>query len=290
MWERASSVPYDKARLAERRRSRRRRGRIALAILFLLLLAAAVYGIWQSSVRISRVTLYSEDTLLAQYAKEAMRGTYFGIIPRDSTFFFPTSRIRAAILADHPNIAAVSIFRNGFTGISLKPSERVPIARWCGTSPETRFDLEDSDLRSNLVSNCYVFDANGYIFAAATTSMKTINTFTLYAPLDIAQGEPPAVSAVEPLRATIAHADRIPTIFDFARQLGTRGSPTTHIVVRGDEVDAYLASGTRITYVLGKEQSAFTALISANENFNLSDGSIEYVDLRFDGKVYLKRK
>lgn len=287
MWERASSasrgsLPGRGVRLTERRRGRRRRGITIFFILLLLLLATTIYGLWQSSVRISRITVYGEDVTLAQYAKDAIQGSYFGVIPRNSTFFFPASRIRAAILADHPSIAAVSIFRNGFTELSIKPSTRVPIARWCGTSPETRFDLEDSDLRSNLVSNCYVFDAGGFIFAATATSTKTINTFTLYAPLD---GD-----ALEPLRATIAHAEKIPTIFDFARQLGTRGSPVNHIVIRDDEVDALLVSGARVTYVLGKEQSAFTALISANENFNLSDGSIEYVDLRFDGKVYLKRK
>ncbi|MDO8566972.1 MAG: hypothetical protein Q7R58_02365, partial [bacterium] len=62
------------------------------------------------------------------------------------------------------------------------------------------------------------------------------------------------------------------------------------IVIHDGEVDNNLASGTRITYVLGREQDAFTALVSARENFNLADGSVDYVDLRFDGKVYLKKK
>ena len=79
-------------------------------------------------------------------------------------------------------------------------------------------------------------------------------------------------------------------MFDFARELATLGSPTTRIAIHDGEVNDYLASGTRVTYVLGHEQDAFTALVSARENLNLSDGSLEYVDLRFDGKVYVKRK
>ena len=51
-----------------------------------------------------------------------------------------------------------------------------------------------------------------------------------------------------------------------------------------------LVLGTRVTYVLGDEQNAFTALTSARDDLNLADGSLEYVDLRFDGKVYLKKK
>ncbi|MDP2665749.1 MAG: hypothetical protein Q8P23_03930, partial [bacterium] len=143
---------------------------------------------------------------------------------------------------------------------------------------------------SPMQATCYVFDASGYIFTTAASSTQTINSFTLYAPLDMARGGPPAVSAVEPLRTTILHAERLPHAFDFARQLDTLGGSVVQVILRGDEVDDYLKSGTRITYILGHENDAFTALVSARDNLNLADGSIDYIDLRFDGKVYLKRK
>lgn len=257
--------------LGTRRRHRRRRGIVIFSILVILLAAGAVYGLRQSAVRISHITVYGENAALVEYARRAMEGYYFGIVPRDSTFFFPAGSIRAAILADHPEIAAISFFRNGFTGLSLKPEDRVSIARWCGLAP-----IPDID------EYCYVFDANGYIFATAASTTQTANTFVLYAPL--------AGDASEPLRANIAHAEKIPSVFDFARQLDTLGSPVKKVVIRGDEVDDYLTSGTRITYVLGNENIAFTALVSAQDNLNLKDGSIQYIDLRFDGKVYLKRK
>ena len=243
-----------------------------------------MYGLWQSAVRISHIEVYGGDPSLVVYAQNAIQGSYFGIIPRDSIFFFPSSRIRSDILAAHLDIAAVSLSRNGLTNISIKVNDRVPIARWCGASPDTtRFDLDASSTRSNLVvSNCYVFDANGFIFALAASTTQTVNTFTLYAFL--------VGDAQEPLRATIAHAEKLPSTFDFARQLDTLGSPITKVIIRDDEVDDYLASGTRITYVLEHEQDAFTALVSAKGSLNLADGSLEYIDLRFDGKVYLKKK
>jgi len=286
MLERAPSFPHGSGeRLAERRRVRRRRAIIAFGILLLLLLATVIYGLWQSAVRISRIDVYSANPSLAEYARSEMQGSYLGIIPRDSFFFFPASSIRADIISAHPDIAAVSIFRNGLTGISIKTSDRVPIARWCGSTPDAaRFDLNASSTRSNLVAreNCYVFDASGYIFATATSTTQALNSFTLYAPLDN--------DSAEPIRATIAHSEIVPHAFDFARQLDTLGSPVTNVVLRDDEVDDYLTSGTRITYVLGHENDAFTALVSANAGLNLADGSLEYIDLRFDGRVYLKRK
>ncbi len=100
-----------------------------------------------------------------------------------------------------------------------------------------------------------------------------------------------------PIGSTLPNAAEFPPAFSFARQLAAFGSPVSAIVFRADEVDDYLASpagggvsGTRITYVLGDEQNAFTALSSARDDFNLTDGSVEYIDLRFDGKVYVKKK
>lgn len=270
MLERAPSAPYASERLAERRRTRRRRIFFALGFLFCFVVGTLIWGLWQDSVRISRVEVYG-DPSFAAYAEAEMQGSYFGIIPRDSIFFFPASHIRSDILADHPDIAAVSLFRNWFTSISIKTNERVPIARWCGLSPTIGAD-----------EYCYVFDASGFIFAAATSTIPTLNNFVLYVPL--------AGETQEPLRATIAYAEKLPYAFDFARQLDTLGSPVTTVVIRDDEVDDYLTSGTRITYVLGHENDAFTALVSARDNLNLADGSIDYVDLRFDGKVYLKKK
>ncbi len=272
MWGKPSSGERSSERLGERRRGRRRRGLITFLVLIAIAIGAGVYGLQQSAVRISHIEVFGADTSLAEYATDAMQGWYVGVIPRNSIFFFPEERIRADILAAHGDIAAVSIFRSGFNGLSIKVDTRAPIARWCGLAP-TGGGIEEY---------CYIFDASGFIFAANASSTQTINTFTLYAPLE---GE-----TLEPLRATIADAEKLPAVFDFARELATFGSPVTQVIIRDGEVDNYLASGTRVMYVLVHEQDAFTALVSARDGLNLADGSIDYVDLRFDGKVYLKKK
>lgn len=279
------SAPQGNKRFVARRRRRRRRVLIAFCIIFFLLCAGIVYELRQSAVRISHVQVFGPPALptgqaggeagtdqsLAGIARRAMHGYYLGIIPRDSIFFFPASRIRAGIVAEYPDIAAVSIFRNGLTSISVKANARVPVARWCGLAPTIGVE-----------EYCYVFDASGFIFAATATSTQTLNPFALYAPLE---GD-----LLEPLRATLAHAERLPSAFDFARQVSMFGSSVTQVIIRGDEVDDRLESGTRITYVLGDEQNAFTALVSSREHLNLADGSIDYVDLRFAGETYVKRK
>jgi hypothetical protein len=221
--------------------------------------------------------MYGTDQSLASIAKTGLLGSYFGVIPHDSTFFLYESGVRSHLMSAYSDIAAISIFRNGVTGLSIRVDMRTPIARWCGTSLDAT-----SSPRSNLGTDCYVFDASGFIFTSASTSTQTVNKFTVYAPLE--------GTTSGPLRTTIAQVEKLPAAFDLARQLGTFGSPVFSIVFRDDEVDMYLESNTRVTYVLGNEQHAFTALTSARANLNVSDGSLIYVDLRFDGKVYLKRK
>ena len=282
--ERSSSPRYGQGeRLAERRRLRRRRMIFAFCFLALLVLGVIMYGLWQSSVRISRIQIFGADESLSSYAAQAMRGSYLGIIPRDSIFFFPEGHIRADLIAAHPEVAAVSVFRNGFTGLSIKVNSRVPVARWCGG--KIRSDLNASSSRSDLVSSeCYFFDAKGFIYMATNTAIGSstpLNSFMVYESF---------ANENSPIGATLPNATDLPSAFDFARQLSTLGSPVISISFRNDEVDDYLASGTRITYVLGDEQNAFTALMSARSNLNLADGSLEYVDVRFDGKVYSKKK
>ncbi len=174
------------------------------------------------------------------------------------------------MLAANSDIAAVSIFRNGLNSLSIKVDNRVPVARWC----------------ASLDGDCYLFDTDGFMYATTDSTSspqatQPINPFVLYESLD---------ASTSPIGSTLPFAKDFPSVFDFARHLATFGSAVTSVAIHDGEVDDVLASGTRITYVLGHEQDAFTALVSARDKFNLADGSVEYVDLRFDGKMYLKKK
>lgn len=265
MSERESLAARGSERLATRRRTRRRRALFMFGVLLLLLFGAVIYGLRQSAVRIGHVNIIGGDNALTALALADIQGMYLWLIPRDSIFFFPASRIRADILAAHPGIAAVSIFRNGLTGLSIRVDNRVPIARWC--------------VASSTPEGCYFFDASGFVYAT-TSATAPVNSFIVYESL---------TGGGESIGATLPYAADLPAAFDFARQLDALGSPVSRVVFHDDEVDEYLASGTRITYVRGHEQNAYTALVSARANLNLADGSIDYIDVRFDGKMYLKR-
>lgn len=280
MSEKRSLVGRSSDRLAKRRRSKRRRIIFAFSILLLMAGGGVLYGLQQGVVRISHIKVFGASQSFAAIARAAMQGDYFGIIPRDSTFFFPAAHIRADIIAAHPDVAAVSLFRNGLSGLSIRVDDRVPVSRWCGVMPSATTTPLD-------MAKCYVFDASGFIYATTSTA-QPVNSFAVYEPV-IAPGES-SITPENPIGATLQNANELPATFDFARQLATFGSPVSLIVIHDGEVDMYLASGTRITYMLGNEDSVFAELVSARANFNLADGSILYLDFRFNGKIYLKKK
>jgi len=303
----------------------RRRGVLIFSILILITGVALVYGTWQKPVRISSVIVYGANQSIANLVNTAIQGSYFGIIPRNSTFFVPKTRIRSLIMYTYPNVAAISIFRNGLNGLSIKIDNRSPVAKWCGVTmatSSTESILQQSEIIPTFVSavpnthnrECYFFDINGFVYASSSHKVSSkslahkhvsekqvlpMNTFTIYDSLSsttlsitkLANINTQIPKTSTPIGQTLSHISDFPRAFDFARQIAIFGSPVVSVVFNKTEVDDYLKSGTRIIYMLGNEKNAFTALKSADTSakFDLSDGSVDYVDLRFSGKVYLKK-
>lgn len=270
--------------LRERRARRRRRIFSAFFFFVLLLCGAVVYGLWRPEVRITQITVIGKDSSVALLARQALSGTYGGIVPRNSIFFPPIAEIRAAIKAANPSIAAVSVSRAWFSGLTIMMVPRAPVARWCGVSAPGAPGAD-----------CYLFDTGGFLYATATEPLAAV----------VSTGNPDGVATpfvlfdaytgAAPVGATLQHASDLPAVFEFARQVGTLGPSVATIAMRDGEVDFFLASstpgaqGARITYLLGSEETAFSALSSAQSALDLSDPSLEYVDLRFRGKLYVKR-
>ena len=120
----------------------------------------------------------------------------------------------------------------------------------------------------------------------ATSSQPTATTLRLYAEIDSASS-----TASSPLRSRMKDLSELPSILTFVKELKSLNLVPVSLAVRGDEADLFLPSKTRLTYVIGDEESALAlaSTLTTYSGVNMFDGSILYVDLRFPGKVYLKR-
>ena len=280
MSARASSADRNAGRLAERRRLRRKRLRIALGLFALLVVVLTIVGLNQRAVRVARIDVYGTSVSLEPLIREALQGSYGFIIPRDSILFLPKQAIRNRILHAYPSIAAVSIFRSGLTSISVRVTDRTAVARWCGASyvPQTVGTTSEA-LGPN---DCFYFDTNGFVYGTSTEATP-LNDFRLYEPF-------PDFVVTEPGKHALPNTSTLPDVFKMARELQPLGARISAIHIHDSQVDLYAENGTRIMYVLGKEAAALSAINSSRDSVSLADGSLEYVDVRFDGKLYLKRK
>jgi hypothetical protein len=231
-------------------------------------------------------------------------GTMNYIFPRNSIFFFPESEIRSQILQQYPDLSAVSISRESFDSIAMDSIPRELAFLWCGTSYTAVPEIVAAPLISTASStsatsttpiapeitteaSCYDADSEGFIFTAdANATSSPTDALRVYGALAVA-----TTTNASLIGQKVAQANDIPNALQFVKAIRSMGVSIVALVIRGSagEADLYTQSGTRITYVVGQESAAVQLAQSAFPSLNLNDGSLEYVDLRFDGKVYFKK-
>lgn len=264
-----------KKTLRERREESRRTTSLLFFAGLLVVIGGVFYLLWMPEARIRNINASGvpESEAISTMVTEELSGTYYRVIPRDSFLFFPERTIRARILAAHPALSSLSIKRTGLDSIVLSATARQSAFLWCGT-PEA---VGSAD-------SCFEADGKGLVFVASGSEAST-TALHVFAELDSASS-----TAVYPLGAHVVGTDDIPAILRLTRAIQALGTSLRSVSIRGDEADLMTEGGTRITYVIGNESAASKDAAAAFPSLNLVDGSIEYIDLRFPGKVYLKRR
>lgn len=265
--------PTSKESLKIRRARARKIVVIFLGLLGVALVAATFYLCWLPALRVDQVEAVgpnSDDVVML--TKKELAGTHLFIVPRNSLFFIPETDIRKRILEAHPDIVAVSIKDKGLQGIRVTSVPRDSAFLWCGIT------------REQTQETCYEADADGLVFLLHTSDTTASSTLLLkvYAPL---KGD-----NAEPVRAHVTQTDSLPKALRLAKAFRQLGANSAALALRGDEADFYTLGGTRITYVIGREENAAALAASVFPKLQLNDGSVEYVDLRFETKVYLRKQ
>jgi hypothetical protein len=276
---RREKVPQGREReplKVRRKRARKFRRRIILAILIILLVGAGVC-LWLPLFRVEQVQASGPHAPEIQsLVLQSIAGSKYYAVPKNSFFFIPKSEIRTAIQHAYPDVAAVTIKRTSLNGLAVVTIPRESAFLWCGVSSQA-ITFSDASTTSN-GDPCYDADSLGYVFAPEPGAGTTLKIYG-------------ALETTDPnvLGQRIADARHIPSVLQFVKVMRGLGVSISTIDLRGDEADLYTLQNTRITYVLGKEATAAQLATSAFPTMNINDGSLEYVDLRFDGKVYFKK-
>jgi len=259
------------------------------------LIAGFFYGVWRPTFRIQEVSAEGPGAeVVRQIVKTKLEGTYLYVIPRNSVFFYQQTKMRTAILDAVPEVVAVSLKRDSFSSLAVLTVPRQQSFIWCGTTIDTPVPE----------GGCYEADVLGYLFKqgeitegqpAATFATSTASTTApsakdthgqvrVYGSLDteLKDGQ-------SPIRRHVGSADKMADALIFVNAMRTLGAPVSALAIRGDEADLWISGRTRITYILGHEKEAADTAASALPTLTLTNGSVQYVDLRFPAKAYVKR-
>lgn len=264
--------------LKNKRRKERRTARVVLVLFVIGVCSLLLYLVWRPALRVSDVSATGPQIeRIRAESKALLEGTYAYSIPRNSIFFFPEDTIRKSILKNYPDVVAVSISRTSFHSIEVRAVPRASSFIWCGAR---RDEL--------LQTGCFNADAEGLIFknvneGEQTESAQASSTLRVYASLnqEILEGQ-------SPVGAHVVHPEAVPKALQFIKALKQLGVPVEALTIRGDEADVWIGR-TRITYVLGHEEEAAGLAASTLPQLSLRDNTIEYVDLRFVTKAYIKK-
>lgn len=266
--------------LKQRRKQKRRSFQYVLLALLGLIVGGIFFTLWQPMFRVTEVNAGGPGAETAvQVVKGELAGTYAYLIPRNSVFFLPEERMRASLIEAIPEASAVSLRRTSFSSLFVETTGRAELFIWCGSSIDA--PLPDG--------SCYEADINGFIFRRAadistSTSQTPREQVRVFGALN-RENTPDG----SPVGAQLAFTGSMTDALKFVDAIRELGAPVSALAIRGDEADLWLGRPARITYVLGKEKDAAFLAASALPAINLADQTIQYIDLRFPGKAYIKR-
>lgn len=199
---------------------------------------------------------------------------WLGIIPRNNFLFMSVGGISGAVRSAFPDIANVRTVLAGLGGLTVEVSERAPFANWCSAvSPQ----------------NCYVIDAGGFAFQkpelpiiATTTATTTASILTIFTP------------TAPKYEANVFDGNGLKNLLGFIKSFQSAGFKIFSVKIKDTDYFFTFSDNSEIMVQGGDNPDDIAAKLSSIESDlqkeGAAAGSVEYIDLRYGNKVYLKMK
>jgi len=285
---RRRDIPHSKERI-RRKRNYVIQNTTLIVFALILFVGTLVWILSDERVRISRIDVSGnvviQDHEIEDHVNEVLNGKYLFLFPRDSVFLYPRKEIYDSVRSDFKRILKLEVERKNLTVLSIQIEERQPHALWCG----------DEYRKIDESSVCYFLDAGGYIFSEAPQ-------FTGSAYFEFFGPHTSATTTEKISDTPIGTQYRTPLEFEKINQfkenlerlsIGTRAMAALPF---GDYV-LYMNEGGKVFWNIKREPldlaSDFEAayrIEMGDPNDSLTREKIEYIDMRFENKVFFKKK
>jgi len=275
--------------LSKKRRHERRRRHIVRfvwgCILVAVIIACLSFISFTNALRVSTISITGNDivpeTDIQAVVDEMTSSRMLFIFSRKNIALFPTRAIEKKILSSIPRIETVSVRRVGFNSVNIIVGERKPSALWCRST--------SADAPEFSAEHCYLLDYQGLIFADAPTySGPVFIRFVEHTEDDSS-----------PIWRNFLPVDRFQSLLSFVNDLGSvsvvKSKPSIVFMRSDGDIDIIFDDNLKLSLSgsrpLSDSRRAIELLL-VNSDFVslLKDASkhLEYLDARFEGKVFYK--
>lgn len=253
----------------KKKKTRKRIKRIFLGVAAAGLLGLLVWLVRLDTFLISKISVVGSaverDAMVAE-VQSGLAGNYGWVVPRANAFFYPQNNLQATLVDKFPGFKSIDVGLEGLNTLVVTVEERKPFALYCA-APE----------------NCYVMDAEGFVFSdAGDFSGDVYLPHYLETPLE------------SPIGAEYLAPGEFSQLSSFISSLAPLEMEPVSVMTLEREYRLTLSTGSIIMW----QRSSDPALVRANLGAFLSSEPIlaepnfleriESLDLRTEDKVFYR--
>lgn len=278
---------------ARRRKQTRRRRWSAYIICGVCLLALLVGLTHWSDIQIEEVTAATGNHIDSQLVVNLTNGVLeqpwlLGLVSRDNIALMPREGIRQEVHGISPRVKSVDISLTSLESVEIAVANRQPIARVCRLQA------------ANSQGDCQVVDTEGFMFARAgeSTAASSSANFRYLTDSEVSAGR--QFLPTERFQALQSLVTALVDMEMYADHLivGEHGDfivpvSATKDADETDTVDLKMNLNKDLQQMVSNlqtviENESFRPESSTTSTDSVSPFSLEYIDLRFDNKIFYK--
>lgn len=260
---------------------------LAAAVLFLVIEVVQV-----QQLRITRIRFEGNTGIPNRELWNAMQphveGEYGRLFSKRNIFIVPTKAIERELTERFLRLKEVDVYREGAHTLVVSSVERQPAGIWCET---VAGGAAEADGTTGSSTGCYYIDGEALAFAPAPKLLGT--TFTTYERAFPSQVIGARLTAQDHFVVLRGFADSLASL-GFVVQRATWKDDAIDLLVRATVTDDAYARLVLKVPLVPPYDTAFSNLASVTrtpqqETPALVVAGIDYIDLRFEHKVFFKR-
>lgn len=255
--------------------------------LFLAIIALLSYLSRIQRLNISEVEIVGNKIIETEFIKKAVQkeisGKYVWLFPKANIFFYPKGKIKNELSNQFKRLKDITLSIENRKTLIISVAERIPKYTWCGALPVTN---------NNVQENCYFLDEEGYIFDEAPYFSGEVY-FKFYGFADLNNDNPSGSYFFQPyFNKLILFKEALENI---------ELKPAVLYVAENGDIKIFLSKVKAASFgpeIIFKKDSDFQKIAEnlkaalntepLKSEFKSKYASLQYIDLRFENKVYYK--